>query len=733
MISTRFRAIVIVVAGVAWTASLGTGLWRTSGAWAADSRFAHSDSNARYLHWIDLYDADDRKITAESDRPYSSRKTCGRCHDYETVSHGWHFNAFSPDAVAGRRGEPWIWTDARTGTQLPLSYRDWSHTFDPNEVGITPWEMTKHFGGRLPGGGLAVEPPVPPKPEPPKSDAPESEPPEAGAGDDEKGAGEGEEDAAANRWPLTGSLEIDCLACHATPGTYDFNARRDQIAQENFAWAATAALRLGEIDGNVSRIKDGSDPSDPAIAKKLPKVTYDAARFSSDGTVRIDLIRKPDSNSCYQCHSSRTVSDEGIEPRWIHDDDVHLRAGMECADCHRNGIDHDTVRGFDGEAIATGSGTGTLSCAGCHLGADHEQSIAGLQTGLGASFGASFGADPSDDLYSRPGRLGSPQPLHAGLPPLHFEKMSCTACHGGPVPRDQALRMMTSLAHRLGSKDHRTGFELPAILGPVFTKQDDGRVYPHRAIWPAFWGVIEAGKLRPISPLKTYDVIRRALRVRKDFVAELLTPKLSSKDLKEILGEERAKVDPDQWTAEETAKFDSVQLARGRELFDEKVSAALEAIEKEWKADQAVYVSSGVVYARGDDPDSLQLIELDDRSGSEMISWPMAHNVRPAGWSLGVGGCVECHSESGKIFSSTVSPAGPGPESGEAVTMASLQGVQPDQRLAWNELFRGRKSFKYVVAASITILLMTLMLGIGAVASRFAGRQPSQSGVRRQP
>ena len=65
----------------------------------------HSDGDARFLHHIDLYDTSNRKITPESNKPYSSVKTCGRCHEYDTIAHGWHFNAFSPDSVAGREGE----------------------------------------------------------------------------------------------------------------------------------------------------------------------------------------------------------------------------------------------------------------------------------------------------------------------------------------------------------------------------------------------------------------------------------------------------------------------------------------------------------------------------------------------------------------------------------------------------------------------------------------------------
>ncbi len=684
-------------------ASVGLYLIATNTLIAAEgSRFAQSDSNARYLHHIDLYDADNRKITSESTQPYSSLKTCGRCHDYETISHGWHFNAFLPDTADGRPGEPWIWTDPRTGTQLPLSYRDWGQGFDPGEIGITAFEMTNHFGGRIPGGGLGVAPPE-------KAAEPESADSEVADQDNDAESDSAEKTAAADdavsRWAFSGSLEIDCMVCHAVSGKYDFNSRREQIEQQNFAWAATAGLRLGQVDGDVSRIKDDADPNDDATKEKLPKVTYDATRFSADGTVFMDLVREPPSNSCYQCHSSRTVTAAGIEPRWTHDEDVHLQAGMVCADCHRNGIDHHIVRGYAGENHPSGQSVHTLSCRGCHLGTDHGNEKI------------------SEDIFARPGRLGSPKPAHAGLPPIHFEKMTCTACHGGPVPRDQALGIMTSLAHSLGTKEHRSGAELPRIVGPVYSKQADGAVGPQRAMWPAFWAIIQNGEAVPIPPEKTYAITRRALRVRTSLVDELLKPKMSSKVLSELLGEERAKVDAAQWSEDERMKVDKAQAEAGRKLFNEKVFAALEAIEKELQVEQAAYVSTGFVYVRGDQPDTVKTIELDDPNVTGMVKWPMAHNVRPAGWSLGVGGCVECHQDNGKIFASTVTPIGPGPDAGEPLTMASLQGVDPDQRLAWNELFKGRKDFKYIIGGSIAVLMMILFVGVGAVASRLAGRR----------
>jgi hypothetical protein len=668
---------------------------------------ARSDSDARYLHHIDLYDINNRKIRPDSTTPYSPLNTCGRCHDYETISHGWHFNAFQPDSRAGRPGEPWIWTDIRTGTQLPLSYRrDWNHVYDPNTVGLTPWEMALHFGARIPGGNM--------HPGESTGQGKVDSTPSSGDALDEKDDEAAKESlpsdpigsvnsvADSPRWKFSGTLEIDCMVCHAVSGAYDFVERGLQIDQENFAWAPTAALRLGAVKGETSSIKDDADPDDEATQKKLPQVTYDPSRFHPDGKVFMDLVRKPSTNACYQCHSQRLVSEAGVEPRWTHDQDVHLRAGMDCVDCHRNGIDHHIVRGFAGERHPSepddpsDAPLETLSCQGCHLGAND--------------------ADPAD-IAARPGRLGSPKPMHAGLPPVHFEKLSCTACHGGPIPRDQALQIMTSLAHGLGRKAHRTGAELPRIAAPVFLPGHDGRVGPHRAMWPAFWAELKDGKLQPLLPTQVYDATRPALRVRKDFVDEVLQPKLTSSELKELLGEDRAKKD-ESWTDEEQTKVDSATAQKGRQQFNEKIYAALAAIEKEMGIEQAVYVSSGLVYGKADAEDTLKQIQVDDPKATGMVTWPMAHHVRPAGWSLGTNGCVECHSDNGKIFASTVTTLGPGPDQGEPVTMAALQGVDPDQRLGWNELFKGRQTFKYVIGGSITILLMTLFIGVGALAAK---------------
>ncbi|MEM8910807.1 MAG: cytochrome c3 family protein [Planctomycetota bacterium] len=624
-----------------WLASLIC-LWATPSFAAGDSRFAHSNSNARYLHHIDLYDVNNRKITADSDQPYSTRNTCGRCHDFETISHGWHFNAFANEIHSGRISEPWIWTDMRTGTQLPLSYRGGAGRFHPDEVGITRFEMTQQFGARLPGGGL---------------------------GDITTSASADANDSSglSPRWQFTGSLEVDCMVCHAVSGAYDFQSRREAIEDENFAWAPTVGLRLGAVSGRVGSIRDGSDPDDERVRARLPKVAYDPQRFGSDGTVFMDLVRMPTNNACYQCHSMRQVNDEGIEARWIHDNDVHLIAGMNCVDCHRNGIDHHIVRGYAGEQNPSGVDVATLSCQGCHLGTEAPATSADTEISFVS-------------IVQRAGRLGSPTPKHEGLPPLHFEKLSCTACHGGPTPGETTKRLMTSLGHGLGKKDHLSGNEMPMIAGPIYAAvpdQSDAAVTPQRATWPAYWGRIQDDIIEPLPPERVYQSTRRALRVRKNFIDEVILK------------------DPDD------------------PQFDAKVSAALAALESEFEVEQAAYVSTGRIYVRGDEDATLTTRTVANVDAVEMIRWPMAHNVRPANWSLGATGCLECHSNDGLIFASTVIPSGPAITETDPITMASLQGIDETDRDRWNQLFAGRKQFKFLTAASLLVLLIMSLVGFG--------------------
>ena len=147
-------------------------------------------SRAHPTHVIPLYysnedgEKSEEKVAPDDDPalPFSTKHTCGGCHSYDVIKKGWHFNAVDPNVDPGRPGQPWILVDPITGTQIPVSYRDWAGTFKPGDVGLTSREFTTRFGIHTPGGG----------------------------------AGEmtGEDPEDLMREFVSGKLEINCLACH---------------------------------------------------------------------------------------------------------------------------------------------------------------------------------------------------------------------------------------------------------------------------------------------------------------------------------------------------------------------------------------------------------------------------------------------------------------------------------------------------------------------------------------
>ena len=195
-------------------------------------------------------------------------------------------------------------------------------------------------------------------------------------------------------------------------------------------------------------------------------------RFDADDRVLFDATCRPPVDRCYFCHTVRQVG-PGSPQRWEAENDVHLAAGMICTDCHRNDIEHMITRGFEASAAM-------LTCEGCHL-------------GVGDSL------DPTGALG---GRYGAPRPQHRGLPPVHLDKLTCTACHSGPWPGPFPRRVQTALAHGLGlATKERRDDDLPHIVEPIFAAQSDGTIAPHRMIWPAFWGLLRDDAITPVPLL----------------------------------------------------------------------------------------------------------------------------------------------------------------------------------------------------------------------------------------
>ncbi len=409
-------------------------------------------SRAIPVHLIPMYDEMGvRLLPSDSPQlPFSTKQTCLPCHTYEIISAGWHFNANDTTVAPGRPGHPWILTDQATGTQLPLSHRDWEGVYDPALVGLTPFFFVQEFAHQFPGGGVGED------------DSSDVDP------------------ETFLRWDVSGKLEVNCLACHDADPAHDQTEYTKQVNKENFRWAAPATAGFATVTGAAAKMQlsynyfDGVGPG--TWIDLPPRINYEDGTYNSQNNVFFNLTADVPDDNCYFCHTTVHKGTNGAE-KWVRDEDVHLTSGMSCVDCHRNGIDHMIVRGYATEYKQPGKeDVYTLSCEGCHIG-EH------------------------DEKYPEHGRLGAPVPKHTGIPTIHFEKMSCTSCHSGPWPSKQAQMVQTAIGHGLGNHGVvKADSVLPYILSPVFVHGYEGKIEPHNLMYPAFWASKSGDEITPLAP-----------------------------------------------------------------------------------------------------------------------------------------------------------------------------------------------------------------------------------------
>lgn len=348
-------------------------------------------------------------------RPISQAQTCGQCHDVASMRGGSHFRTglVFDEAEVGVAVEPWFWADEKSGTAIPLSLHGQEGAFAPREVGLSCWQWTKLFGRHFPGGGI---------------------------GSDTNAMAEVAGDR--QRWFVTGALGPNCLACHQQGG-YDSSEWARQVLRENWQGAATAASGLGAVEGMNERLDATWDiatrPENPDdhLFKVPEKTVYDLRRFDAKNRCTFPVGR-PRNENCLACHG---VSEKGMPSHAIAGD-VHLKRGLACVDCHKNGMDHRVE---------------TTGCAACHVDA----------------------------------KGAGPKPRHAGIPLVHFEKLACTVCHAGVTADGARAQVRTARANRIGVYGRaQWATDCPCILEPVFVRNAKGVVEPRRMMWPSYFAAL---------------------------------------------------------------------------------------------------------------------------------------------------------------------------------------------------------------------------------------------------
>jgi hypothetical protein len=429
------------------------------------------------------------------------------------------------------------------------------------------------------------------------------------------------------------------LACHDADAAHNQPEYGDQIIRQNFRWAAAATSGFVSVAGMARNMPNNYDPfmphlfDDPKLVP--PSVTYRKDAFDRKNQIFFNIVRKIPPERCYFCHSNYDISRAGLE-KWTADEDVHLAAGLTCVDCHRNGLEHNITE----ELLSKNLLAAALSCEYCH----------------------------------NDGRLGAPIPKHSGFPPAHFDKLTCTACHCGPWPEQKTIRTKTARAHGLGTYNvNKSADVLPHIVYPVFAKQENGKIGPHKLIWPTFWGTLKGQKVTPIP-------------------IEIVKPAVSK-----IIGDKNLSASGD-WPVETGEQIEKIL---------ESLKPAPFAVYDSRQGGEAVYICGGKLY-RLNGKGRLVAAEND---AAKPYLWPIAHDVRPAAQSLGARQCQDCHSINSPLFFADVEIDTPlVSEKGTAKKMIEFQGLNPVYMKLFAFSFVFRPYLKVITICASLILAAVLLL-----------------------
>ena len=568
-------------------------------------------SRSPAVHRIKLMDHDSSVIRMyqQTQLPFSTEMTCGSCHDYNTVRSGWHFNAGS-ETESGRNGHPWIYTDPSTLTQIPLSYRDWDGVINPEEIGMSAFEFVKKFGRHHPGGSI---------------------------GEQE----EQWETENAFRWNVSGKVEVNCLVCHDVNSAIDRSHYAKQLKKENFRWAAASTASFADVSGSAKDMPDHYDiyyGLAPDESKSIPpQIDYKKNDFNEKDEVFFDVTRNIPNENCYFCHSTMVVDNERSE-FWQHGEDVHIQRGMNCVDCHRNGLDHQIIRGYENERVEKKSPElADFTCEGCHSSYESDLTISHNNKG--------------------------PIPEHNGLPPLHLEKLSCTTCHSGEMPKDSSFLTKTSMGHTLGTHGiNKADSTLPHIITPVYEENESGKIVPVNMVWPSYWGWKNGDDISPMN---------------KDSYSSIV---------KSVLSEMPINRDGS-WP-----KID-----------DEIITEILALLVSQSSESTSVYVSGGKIY-------SIESGELKQEAHSKAsaYNWPIAHNVRPTPMALGSNGCTDCHSLDAPFYTSLISVDSP--LKTDDAMMVDFQSQDLGAAQLFANAFVFRPWLKGIIYLSVFIVLSLVIL-----------------------
>lgn len=564
---------------------------------------------------FNLYDENDNLIDPvnymNSDVPYSPKKTCGKCHNYDKITEGFHFQQGKgevPTETMNKRYK-WVTSPGNYGgtwcSPAPLyRYLSQKTNSSPQEIDMTSFEfVTATCGYCHPGGG------------PLEFDRYGFRYDKKMLDTDNKlipgGDNSFDGDYYRARWNETGVIEADCMLCHLPE--YDYKCRNAMLDSLNFKWAATEGSGLGKVLGSIK-------------SNQNVKVEYDLSKFDKEGKVSLHLVREPRNETCLNCHAKPNWKKRGTD--FSARRDVHISAGLKCVDCHGAGKnapvklingkeEHQFGKGDDPSGNVRNDLDNTVrTCENCHL----------------------------------EGQRNAPVAEHNWLPSLHLDKIACQTCHI-PAKSVKSALVQTSDVYNTGPKispppkkiwtfyDQNMNYWNHYGELNMFTAKDmpydefkptlaiyKGKIYPVNSVNSAWPGIYEEGK-EGLNQPKMKDVYV----MWTSYIADPNKYPLLNKI-----------------TDDNGDKIPEVNKPVEIDAFVNSVTEHLKNLGYDLKGKQIVWVNNDRVYKNGKEFFTVDKFEYESSPFASVYKY--SHNVTPAKSALGINGCKDCHSNKSDFF-----------------------------------------------------------------------------------
>lgn len=546
-----------------------------------------------------------------ADKPYSPKQTCGRCHDYDRITQGYHFMQGKGEEPTADQKARCMWTSTPGNyggtwcSPAPLyKYLSPKENDSAAEVDMTSFTFfTSPCGACHPGGGSAEF-----DREGKRYDLWMSDP---ASGLSSGGENNFDGDYYKAQWNETGVLEADCLLCHLPE--YDISERKKQLGAWNFRWAATAGAGFAKVTGSAS--------------DKTPvEVAYDKDRFNQDGTVEPHIVREPRNETCLSCHAKPGWKKRGADFR--NRTDVHLRAGLKCVDCHPAGSSATDSRIAGREEHQFGKGDDP----GGHVRDDLDNTCVSC-------------ADCHDS-----GRMGAPIARHRWLPPLHLEEIACQTCHIPNRPVKAAL-VQAGDVFNPGTKIPTKGKHLWTFYGPdgkywnhygdlEMMGYDDKPTDPFRPTLARY-----SGKIYPVNRIHSAWPA-----IELDGETALMQPKMG--DIYKMWTAHKADAAryPDLSKITDDNGDDVPEVNRPEEIdaLIRSVTQVLADTEYPMEGKRVVWVMDDRVCSSGTEFRTLEMHPWEASPYANVHKYN--HEVLPANAALGINGCTDCHHPDSDFF-----------------------------------------------------------------------------------